>query len=299
MNHIVFIGCGNMGGPMALNLAKSGYNIIAIDNLLSNLDKLRHENIVVDADIASVIYGHNLPLIVISSLPSGAQVRAVYQDLIAHLPKNSILIDCSTTDVATAKWLADLASEYEMQSLDAPVSGGVKGAADATLTIMVGGEEATYQESLKILQKIGKNIIYCGASGNGQAAKIINNMMLAVQMNSICEGFVLAQKLGLPAEKLFAVASVSSAQCWSLNSYAPVAGLVPSAPVNREFTPGFAAGMMLKDCNLALQVMQSVDAILPLATKAAQRYQEFVMLYGENLDFSAIIQLIQRENSNE
>ena len=192
----------------------------------------------VDSDAASVIYGQNYPLIVISSLPSGAQVRAVYQELIPKLPKNSIIIDCSTTDVATAKFLADLASEYSVKSLDAPVSGGVKGATDATLTIMVGGEEATYHESLEILQKIGKNIIYCGASGNGQGAKIINNMMLAVQMNSICEGFVLAQKLGLPAAKLFAVSSVSSAQCWSLNSYAPVAGLVPSAPSNREFAPG-------------------------------------------------------------
>ena len=235
---------------------------------------------------------------VITMLPEGRHVRAVYIDqggVFAAASASALLVDCSTIDVETARTVAAAASARGFAMVDAPVSGGVAGAEAATLTFMVGGSEAAFARAQPMLAQMGKAVIHAGGPGNGQAAKICNNMMLGIQMISVCEAMVLAQRLGLQPDRLFEISRVSSGQCWSLTSYCPVPGPVPSSPANRDYQPGFTAAMMLKDLKLAQAAAQLAGASTPLGAEAYQLYSLFAGGGNEGLDFSAIIKMIEGE----
>jgi 3-hydroxyisobutyrate dehydrogenase len=233
--------------------------------------------------------------VVITMLPEGRHVREVYlgeEGIVPRADPGTLLIDCSTIDVDSARLVNQAALERGLEVLDAPVSGGVAGAENATLTFMVGGSEAGVMRARPILELMGKTIVHAGPSGNGQAAKICNNMMLGICMIGVCEAFVLAERLGLPADKLFEISSRSSGQCWALTSYCPVPGLVPSSPANRDYQPGFTAAMMGKDLKLAQNAAQSVDAPTPMGAQARSLYALFANRGHGGLDFSAIIRMI-------
>jgi len=237
--------------------------------------------------------------IVITMLPAGPQVRQVYlgpDGIIARARPGALLIDCSTIDVETARAVAASAADSGFEMLDAPVSGGVIGAEAGTLTFMVGGEASAFSRGESILQAMGKTIVHAGPAGNGQTAKICNNMILGASMIAVCEGFALAEKLGLPAQTLFDIASKSTSQCWAMTSYCPVPGPVPAAPSNRGYAPGFTAAMMLKDLRLAQQAAGATAAATPLGAAAANLYQMFVDGGDGQLDFSGIMRFLRRQS---
>ena len=292
MSTIGFIGLGNMGAPMARSLLSAGHQLRVHDVSPQAVQPLAAAGASAVSESASAAHGADF---VLTMLPAGAQVREVYlgpDGLIAAASPGTILIDCSTIDVATARDVNSTAAAAGLDMLDAPVSGGVAGAGAATLTFMVGGEERAVAAAEPILRAMGKTVIHAGGPGNGQAAKICNNLILGVSMIAVCEAFVLAESLGLPAQILFDVASVSSGQCWSLTSYCPVPGPVPGSPANRGYEPGFTAAMMLKDLHLALEDA-GVD-FLRLGHRAAEVYGAFVANGGGMVDFSGIIGEIQQ-----
>ena len=294
MAAIGFIGLGNMGAPMAANLVKAGHQVIGFDIVPRAVEALSAKGGRAAASAAEAIAASEL---VITMLPAGAQVRSVYlgeAGVLANARKGTLLIDCSTIDVETARAVAAAAAEAGFDMLDAPVSGGVAGAEAATLTFMVGGEAAVFARAEPVLAAMGRTIVHAGPAGNGQAAKICNNMILGVSMIAVCEAFSLAERLGLAAQTLFDVAAKSSGQCWALTSYCPVPGPVPSSPANREYVPGFTAAMMLKDLRLAQQAAGATAAPTPLGAAAANLYQLFVDEGTGGLDFSAIYRLIRR-----
>ena len=261
---IGFIGLGNMGGPMAANLVKAGHAVTAFDMSSAALD--RAEGAGVKRASAAPDAARNAE-IVVTMLPAGQHVRSVYMGehgLLAQARPGTLFIDSSTIDVATARDVYAAAKQAGVDFLDAPVSGGVGGATGGTLTFMVGGEDAAFSRARPILEKMGKNIFHAGGAGNGQAAKICNNMLLAISMIGTCEAFVLAEKLGLSHETLFNISSTASGQCWSLTSYCPVPGPVPASPANRDYQPGFTASMMLKDLKLSQNAAQAAGAATPL-----------------------------------
>ncbi len=226
-------------------------------------------------------------------LPAGKHVREVYEkDVLPNVAKGTLLIDCSTIDVESARHVAALAEKAGLDMVDAPVSGGVGGATAGTLTFMVGGSEASFAKAKPILEKMGKNIVLAGTSGGGQAAKICNNMILGVSMIAVSEAFMLAKRLGLDAQKLFDVASTASGQCWSLTNYCPVPGPVPASPANRDYQAGFTAAMMLKDLMLAQQAANAAGASTPLGAEAAQLFSLFVNSGNGAKDFSGIIKML-------
>ena len=292
MSAIGFIGLGNMGLPMARNLARAGHRLRAFDVVPASVEHAVAAGATAAASGAEAAAGAE---VVISMLPEGRHVREVYlgaAGLIAHAEPGALLIDCSTIDVETARAVNQAAAERGFEVLDAPVSGGVAGAEKATLTFMVGGSEAGVARARPVLGQMGKVVVHAGPSGNGQAAKICNNMMLGISMIGVCEAFVLAERLGLAADKLFEVSSQSSGQCWSLTNYCPVPGLVPSSPANRDYRPGFTAAMMAKDLRLAQAAAQAVDAPTPLGAEARQLYTLFTNGGHGGLDFSAIIKML-------
>jgi 3-hydroxyisobutyrate dehydrogenase len=303
MPSIGFIGVGHMGGPMARNLLKAGHPVTIFDPSTENAQAMVSAGAKQAASLVELAAASD---VMVSMLPSGRELRVAYLDndgVVAHAKAGALLIDCSTTDVDSARAVADAAKKRGLQFLDSPVSGGVGGAEAGTLTFMAGGEEAAVEAARPILLAMGKNVVHTGASGSGQAAKICNNLILGVSMIGVCEAFVLAEQLGLSAEKLFAVSSTSSGQCWSLTTYCPVPGPVPTAPSNRDYQPGFAAKMMLKDLRLATDAKD-----LRLATDAAQKhnkaielgdlakrlYERFVQEGSGDVDFSGIIQAIRQ-----
>jgi 3-hydroxyisobutyrate dehydrogenase len=226
-------------------------------------------------------------------LPAGKHVREVYEkDVLPSVAKGALLIDCSTIDVDSAKHVAALAKKAGFEMIDAPVSGGVGGATAGTLTFMCGGPAPSFAKARPILEKMGKNIVLAGDSGSGQAAKICNNMMLAISMIGVSEGFVLAKRLGLDFQKLFDIASTSSGQSWALTNYCPVPGPVPTSPANRDYQAGFTAAMMLKDLLLAQQAANAVNASTPLGASAAQLFNMFVNSGNAAKDFSGIIRML-------
>jgi 3-hydroxyisobutyrate dehydrogenase len=236
--------------------------------------------------------------VVITMLPWGREVRAVYLGdggILSRAAPGTLFADCSTIDMATARDVAAAAGNAGMAMVDAPVSGGVGGAEAATLTFMVGGSEDAFARAAPILQAMGKAVVHAGGSGNGQAAKICNNMILGVSMIAVCEAFVLADKLGLDRQKLFDISSKASGQCWSLSAYCPVPGPVPASPANRDYQAGFTAAMMLKDLRLAQEAAQNSGAATPLGAEAAQLYALFAAQGGEGLDFSGIIRFLRGE----
>lgn len=290
MAKIAFIGLGNMGGPMAANLAKAQHHVVAFDlsdaAVSAAVEKGAHKA----ASAAEAVKGAE---IVVTMLPAGKHVRDVYEkDVLPNVAKGTLLIDCSTIDVESARHVAALAEKAGMDMVDAPVSGGVGGATAGTLTFMVGGSEGSFAKVKPILEKMGKNIVLAGTSGGGQAAKICNNMILGVSMIAVSEAFMLAKRLGLDAQKLFDVASTASGQCWSLTNYCPVPGPVLTSPANRDYQPGFTAAMMLKDLMLAQQAANAAGASTPLGAEAAQLFSLFVNSGNGAKDFSGIVKML-------
>jgi 3-hydroxyisobutyrate dehydrogenase len=288
MTDIAFIGLGNMGAPMAANLLRAGHRVRGFD---LNPALVAAHQAAGGIAASSAIAACEGAEVAISMLPTGAHVRALYLGdggVIAALRgRDALLIDSSTIDVETARAVAEAAAAAGLAMLDAPVSGGVGGAQAGTLTFMVGGEAAAFARARPILAAMGKNIVHAGGPGAGQAAKICNNMILGVSMLAVCEAFVLADRLGLAREKLFEVSSTSSGQCWSLTSYCPVPGPVPNAPSNRDYAPGFAASLMLKDLKLAQQAAETSGAATPLGASAASLYQRINDAGLAGKDFSA------------
>ncbi|WP_431860025.1 3-hydroxyisobutyrate dehydrogenase [Azospirillum sp.] len=295
MANVAFIGLGNMGGPMAANLVKAGHRVAGFDMMAENLDKAKAAGVAVAASAAEAARDAE---VVVTMLPAGQHVRDVYTGsggVMAAVRQGALLIDCSTVDVESARAVAKAAADAGLAMVDAPVSGGVGGATAGTLTFMVGGEEAAFQRAEPILQAMGKTIVHAGASGTGQAAKICNNMILGISMIAVSEAFVLAKSLGLDAQKLFDIASKSSGQCWSMTSYCPVPGPVPTSPANRDYQAGFTAAMMLKDLRLAQQAASQSGAATPLGAEAASLYALFCNGGRSGVDFSGIIKMIAGE----
>jgi 3-hydroxyisobutyrate dehydrogenase len=296
MTTIGFIGLGNMGAPMAANLLKAGHQVTGFDIVPDLAEGLAAKGGRVAGSVAEAAASGEL---VITMLPAGAQVRSVYlgdQGVLSKASKTALLIDCSTIDVETARAVSTAAAEAGFDMLDAPVSGGVAGAEAASLTFMVGGDADVFARAQPMLVAMGRTIVHAGPAGNGQAAKICNNMILGVSMIAVCEAFSLAERLGLSAQTLFDIAAKSSGQCWAMTSYCPVPGPVPSSPANREYAPGFTAAMMLKDLRLAQQAAGAVAAATPLGAAATNLYQLFTEEGTAGLDFSAIYRLIRRPN---
>lgn len=290
MPHVAFIGLGNMGSGMAANLVKAGRTVRAFDLSQAALDAAAKAGAAMASSAADAARGAEA---VITMLPAGKHVKAVYEDgIFAAADPAAILIDCSTIDVATAKAVGAAAEARGLAMVDAPVSGGIAAASAGTLTFMVGASEAAFARAEPYLAQMGKAVIRAGASGAGQAAKICNNMLLAIGMIGTCEAFTLAQKLGLDAQTFFDISSKASGQCWSMTSYCPVPGPVPAAPSNRDYEGGFAAALMLKDLKLALEAAQGVEASVPMGAQAEALYQLFAGLGGAARDFSAIIKLL-------
>lgn len=293
MAKIGFIGVGNMGGPMALNLLKAGHDVKVFD---LSADAVQ---ICVDAGgeaastASEAAAGVN---IVVSMLPKGDHVRGVYlgdAGALAAAAEGTLFIDCSTIDVATAREVAEAAATKGMMMVDAPVSGGVGGASAGTLTFMVGGPAGAFEAAKPVLEVMGKNIVHTGASGNGQAAKICNNMILGISMIAVSEAFVLGEKLGLEHQILYDIASTASGQCWSLTSYCPVPGPVPTSPANNDYKPGFSAQNMLKDLNLSQSAAEGFDADTTLGKAATELYEKYVSGDGQLADFSGIVNMIR------
>ena len=276
MARIGFIGLGNMGLPMAQNLIKAGHQVEGADVNPAAVAKLKAAGGTV-VDMPSVAAAR--ADVVITMLPSGKEVREIYSSpggVIESANDGTLLIDCSTIDVETARAVAKAAEARGLLMLDAPVSGGVGGATAGSLTFMVGGPEQAFVRAESILQKMGKTIVHAGGAGNGQAAKICNNMILGISMIAVSEGFALAEKLGLEHQKLFDIASKSSGQCWAMTSYCPVPGPVPTSPANRDYQAGFTAAMMLKDLRLAQEAAKAAGAKTPLGREAMTMYERFV-----------------------
>ena len=290
---IGFIGLGNMGGPMAVNLVKAGHDVVAFDMSATAI-----ENVVASGAkrAAATLDAARDVDVVVTMLPAGQHVRQVYlgsTGLLAHIKPGTLLIDSSTIDVATARDVHTAAKLVDAAFVDAPVSGGVGGATAGTLTFMVGGETEAFDRAKPLLEKMGKNIFHAGGAGNGQAAKICNNMLLAISMIGTCEAFVLAEKLGLSHETLYKISSTASGQCWSMTSYCPVPGPVPASPANRDYQAGFTAAMMLKDLKLSQNAAQAAGAATPLGAQATALYTLFESAGAGDRDFSGIIQLLR------
>lgn len=290
---IAFIGLGNMGGPMAANLVKAGHDVRGFD--LSEQSRKAAENAGVKA-VATLSDACESAKVVITMLPKGEHVLSVWSDLKQNLASGTLLIDCSTIDVDSARKAHRLAAEVGCLSLDAPVSGGISGAAQATLTFMAGGEQSAFDAAKPLLEAMGKRIVHCGGPGAGQAAKICNNMLLGISMIGACEAFALGEKLGLSHQALFDVVSTSSGQCWSVNTYCPVPGPVPTSPANRDYQPGFAAALMLKDLLLSQEAADSTGASTPLGAAAAALYQQFEASGHGGTDFSGIIEMLREKS---
>lgn len=278
---IGFFGLGNMGGPMAANLAKAGYDVTGYDPAGSSADGV--------AKARSAREAADGQDVVVTMLPNGNILRDVYDEIAGYGMKGALYIDCSTVDVESALYAHAKARDAGLASLDAPVSGGVAGAAAGTLTFMVGGEEEAFQRGTPLFAIMGQKAVHCGAAGTGQSAKICNNMILGISMIGVCEAFALADRLGLDRQKMFDVVSTSSGSCWSLNTYCPAPGVGPKSPADNDYTPGFAAELMLKDLMLSQAAAEAADAATPLGAAAAAFYQAFVEHGGRGKDFSAVL----------
>jgi 3-hydroxyisobutyrate dehydrogenase len=294
MARIGFVGLGNMGGPMARNLAKAGHEVAVFDIVPDLVARCTEAGARAADSAAEAARGAEF---VLTMLPAGAHVREAWLGaggMAAASETGAVLIDCSTIDVATAR---EVASGSGRAFLDAPVSGGVMGAEGATLTFMVGGDAGAFARAETVLKRMGRAAIHCGDAGAGQAAKACNNMMLAATMIVTCEAFVLAERLGLSHQALFDVASKSSGQSWSLTTYCPVPGPVPGSPANRDYRPGFAAGLMVKDLGLAAEAAAQTGARTPMGERALELYRRFAEEGGSGTDFSGIIAMLRAEGS--
>jgi len=279
---IGFIGLGNMGGPMAANLAAAGHDVTGHDTAAVTVPGVRMAETAAEAAKGAEV--------VITMLPNGNILRTVADEIIPAMEPGAVHLDCSTVDVDSARAVAEKAQAAGLSALDAPVSGGVGGAQGGTLTFMVGGDEAGFAKAGPLFEVMGAKAVHCGPAGNGQAAKICNNMILGATMIVTCEAFALADKLGLERQAMFDVVSTSSGQSWSMNTYCPAPGIGPKSPSDNDYTPGFAADLMLKDLRLAMQAAEGADADTPLGAAAMKLYAQFVENEdGEGKDFSAML----------
>lgn len=293
MARIGFVGLGNMGLPMAQNLIKAGHQVEGVDVSPAAVEKLKAAG---GISVETAKTAAARADVVITMLPSGKEVRETYlgaNGIIENANAGTLLIDSSTIDVETARVVAAAADKKGLLMLDAPVSGGVGGASAGTLTFMVGGSAQAFARAQPILEKMGKTIVHAGGPGNGQAAKICNNMILGVSMIAVSEAFVLAEKLGLDHQKLFDISSKSSGQCWSMTNYCPVPGPVPASPANRDYQAGFTAAMMLKDLKLAQDAAKASGATTALGADAAKIYAQYVEGGEAGRDFSGIINYVR------
>ncbi len=290
MTTIAFVGLGNMGGPMAANLVKADHRVTGFDLVPASLEQARSEGIAIAGSAREAVADAE---VVVTMLPAGRHVLSVWAEILPHAKPGALVIDSSTIDVESARKAHGIAAERGLLSLDAPVSGGVGGAKAATLTFMAGGSAEAFAKAEPILQRMGKRVVHCGDAGAGQAAKICNNMILGISMIGVAEAFVLAEKLGLSHQALFDVASTSSGQCWSLTTYCPVPGPVPTSPANNGYRPGFAAALMLKDLKLAQEAALASGAVTPLGAEAAQLYALFNGAGHADDDFSGIVNFVR------
>jgi 3-hydroxyisobutyrate dehydrogenase len=287
---IAFIGLGNMGGPMCANLVKAGHTLTAYDSSSVACEAARGDGAFVAASAVEAARGAD---ILITMLPAGKIVLDVWMSVLSALRPGTLLIDCSTIDVASARQAHALAVEWGMKSLDAPVSGGVGGARAATLTFMVGGAAEAFALAEPVLHKMGKRAFHCGGPGAGQAAKICNNMLLAISMIGVSEALTLGEKLGLDHKVMFDVMTASSGRCWSLDTYCPVPGPVPTAPSNNGYKPGFATSLMLKDVRLSQEAAVGARVATPLGDAAMRLYSAYADAGGASSDFSGIITFLR------
>jgi len=286
---IAFIGLGNMGGGMAANLVKAGHHVRAFDLSKDALARAKEAGCETFTNVRDAVKDAEA---VVSMLPNGAIVKSVYtSDVIGHTPHAATLIDCSTIDVATAREVADAAHAEGYKIVDAPVSGGIAAANAGTLTFMVGGEIHAFEAAKPVLEAMGKAVIHAGGIGNGQAAKICNNMLLAIHMIGTCEAFAMAEKLGLDAQTFYDISSVSSGQNWSMTSYCPVPGVGPQSPSDNDYQGGFATALMLKDLKLAMEAAESAGATTALGRHAQEIYEAFAEQNG-SVDFSGVIKTL-------
>ena len=290
MAKIAFIGLGHMGGGMAPNLAKAGHEVRAFDLVPEAVRHATEGGCTAAASAADAVKDAD---VVITMLPASKHVRAVYHDDVAPNAKpGTLLIDCSTIDVASAREVGESLGKLGFDFLDAPVSGGIAAAAGGSLTFMVGGSDAQFERARPFIEPMAKAVIHAGDLGAGQAAKICNNMILGATMAATCEAFVLARKLGLDLQTFFDISSKASGQSWSMTSYAPVPGVGPDTPADHDYEGGFAAALMLKDLKLAADAALSVGAYTPMGGEAEELYQRFVDRGGGNKDFSGLIKMI-------
>ena len=286
---IGFIGLGNMGGPMAHNLAKAGFEVVGFDTQEVKVDQVKivstSKECVSNSDV------------VITMLPNGEILKSVANKIIQHMRHGSIFLDCSTVDVESAKSVAEISESYGIIPLDAPVSGGIGGAEAGTLTFMVGGPMEGFNRAKKLFDIMGQKAVHCGNSGNGQSAKVCNNMILGATMVATCEAFSLADKLGLDRQSMFDVVSTSSGYSWSMNAYCPAPGIGPNSPSDNNYIPGFSSDLMLKDLILSQIAAESVDADTPMGNLAMKLYKTFVEEEdGSGKDFSAMLPRFEKKS---
>jgi 3-hydroxyisobutyrate dehydrogenase len=290
MARIAFIGLGHMGGGMAPNLAKAGHDVLAFDLVPEAVEKAAAGGCTAAASAADAVKQAE---VVITMLPAAQHVRTVYEnDVSPNTKPGSLLIDCSTIDVASAREVGCGLEELGFDFVDAPVSGGIAAAAGGALTFMVGGSDKAFERARPILEPMAKAVIHAGHLGSGQAAKICNNMILGVTMIATCEAFALAEKLGLDLQTFFDISSKASGQSWSMTSYCPVPGVGPETPADHDYEGGFASALMLKDLKLAMDAAKHTGAYTPIGGEAEELYQRFVDRGGATKDFSAIIKMI-------
>jgi 3-hydroxyisobutyrate dehydrogenase len=289
MATIAFLGLGNMGGPMVGNLLTAGHAVRGFDPVAAAKSAAEAKGASVFDSGAEAVAGAD---VVITMLPNGELVKSCYADILPAAAKGALFIDSSTISVDDARAVNALATEHGFAQLDAPVSGGVKGAVAGTLAFMVGGQADAVERGREVLDPMAGKIIHCGASGAGQAAKVCNNMVLAVQQIAVGEAFVLAEKLGLSAQSLFDVITGATGNCWAVHTNCPVPGPVPTSPANNEFKPGFATALMNKDLGLAMAAVSSTGSAAPLGTHAAEIYSKFAADHADK-DFSAVIELLR------
>ena len=282
---IGFIGLGNMGMPMARNLIAEGHEVTGFD-LIQKSDPLVQTSKLLSETVSC-------KEVIITMLPDGSSLLEVYSSILNELQSEAILIDCSTVDVISAKKAAGMANEKGLKALDAPVSGGIGGAENGTLTFMVGGDIAAFERVTPLFNIMGQKAVLCGESGAGQSVKICNNMILGVSMIAVCEAFVMADNLGLDRSKMFDVVSTASGSCWAINTYCPVPSVGPNTPADNDYIPGFSADLMLKDLGLAKTAAEETNSFTPLGKEAYALYENFFSKGGKGKDFSAILNFIK------
>jgi len=286
MKKIGFVGLGNMGSKMVINLLQANYEVIGYDINEEFIDKLIPNGIHKASSLNDITGDVD---VIITMLPNGEVVKKVFETIIGNLKPDTLLTDCSTIDVQTAKDLHKMCSDKNLLSLDAPVSGGVGGAENGTLTFIVGGNEKAYNLMLPLFEVMGKKSVLCGPASSGQAAKACNNMLLATTMIGVGEAFNLGENLGLDLKKLYDVLSTSTGNCWAINTYCPIEGVGPNSPADNNFQPGFSGNLMLKDLTIALKAIKDTNTSAPFGTKSQENFKRMINDNKGELDFSAIV----------